>query len=375
MCPTPTPDVGYLVYGHNRHFGGIGRYTQELHGALQRVGLCPTVLQAGGRANGSLVHTLPGSRLLPGLLTVGQLEIACVARKQRIRLVHDPTGTMPLFLTGAKRVSTIHDVIPFTFPKSSTRLDWLIYRFWLPIAVRRLDLIITDSNHSRRDIVRQLRVPGSKVITIPCASSRRYRPLDRSEYKDVLSSFGLDFPYILCVGSPVPRKNVTRLVEAFARLRRWSGKWKLVIAGAGNWKRSPVYETVERLDLADNVHFAGFVNERDLPALYNGADLFVFPSLYEGFGLPVLEAMACGTPVVASSTSSIPEVAADGALLVDPLNVEALAAAVRRPLEDLSLAGALRASGLARAQQFTWERCARETIDVYERLLGEKILD
>jgi len=131
---------------------------------------------------------------------------------------------------------------------------------------------------------------------------------------------------------------------------------------------------VQRLELEHYVRFTGYVEEEDLPALYNGADLFVFPSLYEGFGLPVLEAMACGTPVVTSNTSSLPEVAGDAALLVDPYDVEEIATAMRRILEDEALTAELRAKGLARAKEFSWERTARETIAVYEKVLGKKLL-
>jgi len=145
----------------------------------------------------------------------------------------------------------------------------------------------------------------------------------------------------------------------------------LVIVGAPNfWKSSPVAESVEKLGLKSCVHFTGYIPEGDLPALYNGADLFVFPSLYEGFGLPVLEAMACGTPVITSNTSSLPEVAGDAALLVDPYDVDAIAEAMRRVLTDLNLAGELRVKGLARASEFSWERTARETLAVYEKVLA-----
>jgi glycosyltransferase involved in cell wall biosynthesis len=141
------------------------------------------------------------------------------------------------------------------------------------------------------------------------------------------------------------------------------------VVGARKWKYSPIFETVKQLGLENHVHFMGFVPEDELPALYNGADLFVFPSLYEGFGLPVLEAMACGTPVITSNVSSLPEVAGNAALLVDPYNVDELADAMRRILSDPALAADLRARGLERAQQFSWERTAQETLAVYKHVL------
>ena len=151
------------------------------------------------------------------------------------------------------------------------------------------------------------------------------------------------------------------------------GDVPFVLCGDGA-QRAALEERVAKQSMR-NVHFTGYVEEEDLPALYNGASLFVFPSLYEGFGLPVLEAMACGTPVITSNTSSLPEVAGDAAILVDPENVEAIVEAMRRVLADRALAAELQAKGLERAKQFTWERTARETIAVYEKVLGQKITD
>jgi glycosyltransferase involved in cell wall biosynthesis len=171
-----------------------------------------------------------------------------------------------------------------------------------------------------------------------------------------------------------PRKNLLRLLEAYQEVRKWSQSWRLVIVGARNyWKSSPVAQKVKDLGLEGQVKFTGYIPDEDLPALYNGADLFCFPSLYEGFGLPVLEAMACGTPVVTANSSSLPEVAGEAALLVDPYIVTELAAAMRRVLEDPALAEDLRQKGLERVKQFTWEKTARETIAVYEKVLGEKL--
>jgi glycosyltransferase involved in cell wall biosynthesis len=365
----PHPRTGLIVYGLDRHLGGIGRYTEELAAALDRIGAGPVVLHAGSRPAGADGRALPGARLLPGLLTLGQAEIGWLARRHGLRVIHDPTGCMPLLLTGARRVATVHDVIPYVFPETSTRLDWLIYHIWLPLAVRRVDVVITDSTVSKSGILRFLRVKPEKVSVIPLAANARYRPLDPEAIRPALARYRVEPPYILYVGSLESRKNLPRLLEAYARLRELLPAWTLVIVGARKWKFTPIFETVRRLALEPHVHFTGFVEEADLPALYNGADLFAFPSLYEGFGLPVLEAMACGTPVVTSNTSSLPEVAGDAALLVDPTDVEAIAAAMARVLTDPALAQEMRGKGLAQASQFTWERTARETLAVYETVL------
>lgn len=362
-------NYGFITYALDRSPGGIGRYTTELLAALRAAGVPPTVLNAGRSPEPGVV-SLRGARLLPGLLSVGQLAIAREARRHGLELVHDPTGAMPLMLTGARRVATIHDVIPYIYPATSSRLDWLIYRVWLPMAVRSLNAVITDSECSRCDILRYLSVQSEVVTVIPIAASPRYRPLSPAECAPALARYGVTEPYILYVGSVEPRKNLVRLIEAFACLRDHASAYRLVIVGARRWKTTPIFATVTRLGLEPHVSFTGYVDEADLPALYASAALFVFPSLYEGFGLPVLEAMACGTPVVTANTSSLPEVAGDAALLVNPLDVDAISAAMLRVLVDPALAADLRERGLARARQFSWERTARETLAVYERVLA-----
>jgi glycosyltransferase involved in cell wall biosynthesis len=363
------PNIGYILYGQDRPLGGIGRYTAALRQALQGLGLPVLDLRAGSRPAGSRALTLPGARLLPALLTIGQLEIACLARRYRLALVHDPTGACPHLLGPGARVTTVHDLIPYRYQETSTALDRIIYHRWLPHAVGRLDAIVTVSEQTRLDLHQLLSVPMNKITVIPLAAGRRFRPLPEAAIRPALARQAIDGPYILYVGALTPRKNVGRLLLAYARLRPWVDRWRLVITGGRPAVGGPLLQTVRRLALGPQVQFTGFVTEADLPALYNGADLVVFPSLYEGFGLPVLEAMACGTPVVTSNTSSLPEVAAGAALLVDPTGIDAIAAAMRQILEDHDLAAHLRARGLARAAEFSWERTARETIQVYERVL------
>ncbi len=212
----------------------------------------------------------------------------------------------------------------------------------------------------------------SKTIVIPEAPSPIFRPLDRSEIAPTLRRYGIDFPYILYVGSSEARKNLARLLDAFARLLRGGSRTKLVIAGAHDRQASQIAHTIVHLALEHDVHFTGPVQDEDLPALYCGAALFVFPSLIEGFGLPVIEAMACGTPVVTSKTASLPEITADAALLVDPRDPAALAAAMRQVLDDPVLAHDLRLRGLARAREFSWEQTARQMTSIYEKVLAQR---
>ncbi len=367
--------IGLTPYALDRPIRGIGRYTLELIKALQLEGLEFSLLQSGAAKAGPNTIRLPGSNFLPALLTLGQIEIAWITWQHDLGLVHDPTGVMPLFFAPAKRIATVHDVIPFIYPETCTVLDWLVYRFWLPWAVHSLDRIITASQQSKTDIVRFLSIEAEKVMVIPDAVNSHFRHMSVEEIQPALKRAGINFPYILYVGSIEPRKNLSRLLKAYAMLRQWSKSWKLVIVGARNsWKNTPIASVLDHLELHKDVHFTGYLPEEDLPAIYNGADLFVFPSLYEGFGLPVLEAMACGTPVVTSNRSSLPEVAGEAALLVEPDDENAIAIAIQQILSDRTLAEELVLKGMERAREFSWQRTARETIAVYEEVLGEKIL-
>ena len=363
--------IGLIAYALDRATGGIGRYTSELHKALSQIGADPILLWAGRASNGRQAVSLPGAGLLPGLLTLGQLEIAWLARQKKLDLVHDPTGVFPLLLTGARRVVTIHDVFPYISPNTSTLAERLIYRGWLPVALRRAEAVITVSQHSKADIQRYLHLKADKVTVIPEAASDCYRPLPESQVEPVLQRHGIQRPYILYVGSIEPRKNLLRLLQAYARLREAAPQWRLVIVGARNvWLSNPIILAIDKMDLKPWVQFTGYIPESDLPALYNGADLFAFPSLYEGFGLPVLEAMRCGAPVVTSNLSSLPEVAGDAAILVDPYDVEAIASAMRLALTQPGLAQELQRRGLEWSKGFTWERTARQTLAVYQKVLS-----
>ncbi len=370
------PRVGMLTYGLDRPFGGIGRYTVELVRALAPLAdrLELALLAAGD--TGPLAAGIPrtslwGCRFLPGYLTVGSAAVALLARRQGFDVVHDPTGVTP-FLLGAgpaRTVVTLHDVIPWSHPGTSTFLDTLIYRWWLPWALRRVDAIITDSESSKRDICRFLGVPEWRVVVVPLGVSSTYRPASPSEIAAARARYRLPDEYLLVVGSLEERKNLRRLLSACVRLWREGETRPLVVVGA----RKPGYESsfsaLRNPDLTQRVIFTGYVPENDLPGLYSGATIFVFPSRYEGFGLPPLEAMACGTPVVCSDTSSLPEVVGDAAVLVDPSSVEALAGALASVLADAPLRAQLRERGLQRAQRFTWQRAAEETLIVYREVV------
>jgi glycosyltransferase involved in cell wall biosynthesis len=279
---------------------------------------------------------------------------------------------LPLFFKRGAYVITVHDVISLLFPQLFTLKHRLIVRAGLARVAHQADVIIVPSYAVRQDVQQCLRIDESRVVVIPEGCEPRFRPLTDLEYLHrIQTKYGLPARYILCLGTLEPRKNITTLLHAFARLPPTLSKESalhLVVAGARGWREQPIFQTVKNLGIEQAVCFPGFIDDEDLPALYSGALLFVFPSLYEGFGLPVLEAMGCGVPVVTSNTSAMPEVAGDGALLVDPRDVDGMAAAMATVLENTTLRECLRQKGFARAQSFSWEITARKTLELYMAL-------
>jgi glycosyltransferase involved in cell wall biosynthesis len=375
--------VGVVAYGLDHPGSGIGRYAIEIVRALRAsqptidvVLIKPFEEPIAGLDREDPVIRLPGTRRLPGMMAFGPGAIAVVARRFALDVVHDPTGVAP-FLVPRRwarfaRVATIHDMVPFVHPETHERLTNLLFRHYIPHTLPFVDRIITDSNASERDIVRFFRVRPDGVATIPCGVSPRFGPRSASQVFAALSRYGIVPPYLLTVGALQPRKNLVTLLEAFARLRLEGLPHRLIIVGSKAWKSESVFGRLDDLGLGDAVVFTGYVEDSDLPALYAGAACFVFPSIYEGFGLPPLEAMACGAPVVTSNASSLPEVVGDAAITVDPHDVGGFVAAIRRIVDLPALADELRARGLERSQLFTWERAAAAHADLYHDVVEQR---
>lgn len=369
--------IGYLTYGLDRTPTGIGRYSIQLLHALARLPDAPElVLLMTEREDPQRLiehyecHRLAGCHLLPALMTAGNLAVSNAIRRYQLDIVHDPNGIAPFLgpRLGTRRIVTIHDAFAYVAPETHNRLDNWRYRWQLPAAARRSDIVITVSECSRRDLVRHLDLRNEQVSVIGEGVDSRFKPvLDNDERRAVLARYGIQGRYLLYLGGINARKNIARLFEAYSRVRSRHPDVRLVIGGKRQWQTDEIEEAFHRLNLAPDVHFTGYLDDYDLPAVYSAAELFVFPSLYEGFGLPPLEAMACGTPVVTSNTSSLPEVTGNAALAVDPYNIEAIAQAIDRLLTDSALRADLRQRGLARASHLTWDQTARHTRDLYEQ--------
>ena len=271
-------------------------------------------------------------------------------------------------------VLTVHDISFALFPSFFSLRDRLLLSASVPLSCRLATRIIAVSEQTKRDLVRQYAVPPQKIKVVHEAVDERFS--NRASADEALRTrrkYAGGRRYVLALGNIQPRKNLGRLVEAYALLTSAgmvAEDIALVIAGQAQRGASEVFDQVAARGLADKVCFPGYVADDDLPALYRGAEVFVHPSLYEGFGLPPLEAMACGTPVVCSNASALPEVIGQGAALVDPYDTDALAETLGTLLNDGARRRDLSASGLARAAQFSWERTAQETLQVYREAAG-----
>jgi glycosyltransferase involved in cell wall biosynthesis len=299
------------------------------------------------------------------------LLLPLAVSRENLDIVHFPTHLGAPVVGGERTVVTVLDVIQHVFPSQYLRLiRSRLYMAFAKVAARRAAAVITISEASKRDIVRIYGIDPNKVTVTPLGVDPVFRVYDPCHIDAVVRrKYGIHGRFVLYVGGFDFRKNVRLLVSAFARIRRGHGPIKLVMVGKIPGGRDPVFvqvlQTIETLGLAQDVILADFVPNEDLALLYNGAGAFVFPSLYEGFGLPALEAMACGTPVVAYNRSSIPEVVGDAGILVDDLDVNTLADAVSAVLSNPEAAMSKREKGLARAKEFTWEKTAVETMKVY----------
>jgi len=296
-----------------------------------------------------------------------QLVQPFVLWQEKIDLLHSLAFVTPL-LSPCPSVITIYDLSFIIFPQGFKHSKRLYLTLLTPPSARKSRRIITISESTKRDTVRLLGVSSKKVDVVYCGVDKVFHPLPEREVASFRQERGLPERIILFVGTIEPRKNVARLVEAYSRLR--DRQVKLVIGGARGWLYEEIFARVEELELTGDVLFPGYIPPEELPLWYNAAELFVYPSLYEGFGLPPLEAMACGTPVITSNVSSLPEVVGEAGLTVDPMDSEGLAEAMNQVLGDGALRQSMREWGLARAGRFSWAKAARETVGVYRRALS-----
>ena len=375
-----TPETRRLriaIDARKLHDYGIGTYVRNLIRQLARqdrtteyVLLCrPDDCQAL-QALGENFRAVP-DRSRPYSIRE-QISVPMDLRREAIDLFHAPHYVLPP-LVPCRSVVTIHDCIHLMFPQYlPNRLAWGYARASMWAATHRSDRVLTVSEASKRDILRFFHIPPEKIDVIYNGIDERFwTPPSEEAVCRVRERYRLDDPFLLYAGNIKPHKNLERVIDAFDRLRKEGfADLKLMIIGDEISKYAALRRAVHRHHLHKHVRFFGFVPDDTLAVLYRLADVFVFPSLYEGFGLPPLEAMASGTPVVTSNVSSLPEVAGDAALLVDPRDPEAIAGAIRMLLTDRTLREDLRERGLARAHAFSWETSIARVRAIYAEVLA-----
>jgi glycosyltransferase involved in cell wall biosynthesis len=360
------------------HDFGIGTYIRNLLRQLARIDpFTEYVLLAGESDLGVAGQLGPNFRTVlepsANYSVREQIRVPWVVRRERPDVYHAPHYILPVAVT-SRSVVTIHDCIHLMFPQYlPSRAAYAYARAAMWSAVRKSDRILTVSEASKRDILHFFNVRPEKIVVVPNAIDEHFWVTPSEEQvARVRERYQLDHRFVLYVGNIKPHKNLVRLIEAFAALRTGDlDDVKLLIIGDEISKLPALRRAVHHYKLHKHVRFLGYLSDETLGILYRLAALFVFPSLYEGFGLPPLEAMASGTPVVTSNISSLPEVTGGAAELVDPYDVGSIVAGMRRVLTDPALAAEMRRKGLARAREFSWEQSVARTREVYDAV-GER---
>jgi glycosyltransferase involved in cell wall biosynthesis len=365
--------IGIMLRHYEQQEGGVKVYTKKL---------LPLLFSYGARHQYVLIYQ--NSKLLgtyaqyknveevavglPGTVTWDQLAVPWVARKKRLDLIFNPKFTIPFF-TKAKTMFVLHGSEWFVIPEHFLKHDQWYFNCFVPLYCRHSDAFVAVSNAVKADVVKHTGIDPRKVFPIHNGFDPDiFQPVrDPARLREVRDKYKLPERFILWCGQIESRKNIARLLRAFASIKD-DVPHQLVLAGEQRWSTRAELKVMEELQLRDRVYFPGWIQHGDLPAVYSLADLFAFPSLYEGFGIPLIEAMACGCPVVAADTCAAPEVLDGSGWLVDPLSVEDIAAGMKKVLFDSDLRAAMVAKGIERAKAFSWEQCAKQVLAVFDSL-------
>jgi len=362
---------------------GVGQYTYRLITELQQVlPNKPWLFYGTSWDRDMRVAAPPGARELnnaikrfmphPHLVTrfLKQTRFSSGARRHKVNLYHEPAYLAYRFK--GPTVVTVHDLSWIRHPETHPAERLREMNRFMPKVVEHASHIVVDSDFVRREVMTHYGVTGDRVTTVLLGVGAEFRRIDELSCKPVLDQFGLEYGhYLLAVGTLEPRKNLATVIAAFEQLpERTRQRFPLVIVGMNGWGMERFSHSLRHMMIKGEVRLLGYVAQAELPALYSGARLFVYPSMYEGFGLPPLEAMACGAPVIASRRASLPEVVGDAGILVEPMDDAAIASHMRSLIEDDGLHARLGQAGQVRAAAFTWSKFARETMAVYKKIVA-----
>jgi glycosyltransferase involved in cell wall biosynthesis len=369
--------LGQRQAGNETYIGNLIKSLAEL-GGNNRYTLYLSNAEAAARWRTGFTKQFPNFevRLLPPPTPLVRVPVALEfeLRLRPVDALHVQFSA-PLFCP-VPVIATIHDLAFEHMPETFTRRGSLQLKFTVRWTAKRAARIATVSEYSRQDLIKTYRLPPEKVVVTHNGIGPIFSPQPASDDEGLKlrQRFGIERDFILAVGSLQPRKNLVRLIKAYSELRRRLDdfKYQLVIVGRKRWLSSEIFAEVRKQDWGRDVIVTGYVQDEDLPAFYRAASAFAYPSLFEGFGIPPLEAMACGTPVVTSNTSSLPEVAGDAALLIDPYDDEGLANALLRIVNDEPLRALLRERGIEQSKKFTWRNAAEKTLQLYREAILER---
>jgi len=354
---------------------GVGRYTSNLSRSILKTdSKNDYYLYTPGRVGNADVAEIEGSDLEKPAVFIQnntlrilweQMVLPMYSRKDRLDLFHYTDHALSLLFRKCPIIITVHDIAYLRLPNLLNTSRKVYKKNILQISIKKAEVIIVDSYATKKDIVEYFGIREGKIRVIHLGVEGRFRPINNVESFRLKNN--LPSKMILNVGTLEPRKNVVSLIKAFNELRKKGFKdYKLVIAGNKGWLYEEIFKEVIHSDLEREVLFLGVVKDKDLPVLYNCADIFVYPSLYEGFGLPPLEAMACGIPVITSNTSSLPEVIGDAGIMVDPTDINSLCESMYILLKDKELWNRMRNMGLERSKLFSWDKTAEKILKVYD---------
>ena len=378
--PHPLPvtlDVGPAVHQH----AGLSRYTSQLVIALRQA--CADSVDLRLFYNQHSNHQLPTE-----LKTIPTRTLSLGQYAWRLSVLASQVSHLPYFplrpilsdtslyhatehllpRLSQPTVMTVHDLIFERYPQHHKVTNRAFLRLGMPLFVRAATHIIAVSRHTAHDLSAIYNVPTAKMTVIYEGVDAEFQPATPAQVAAIRARYSPDRPYLLMLGTLEPRKNHRLALTALAQLKAQGYPHRLIIGGGKGWLFEPISQLVESMGLTNDLLFAGYVPAADLPGLYSGADALLLPSQYEGFGLPLLEAMACGAPVVSSNASSLPELAGDAALLIDPDDAEGFTAAIRQLIDQPNLASILRQRGLLQARKFTWQAAARQTAELYTKI-------
>ncbi len=306
-------------------------------------------------------HNRFGTIPLPGsfwLQTQGKQFI----KKDKVDVFFGPAHVLPIKLSkNIRSVLAVHDLVSVYYPNTMANYNRFIHNLFFKPSIKSADHIITMSEYTKQSIIDYFSISPDKITVIYEGVSEKFRPYQKEEILSVLAQYQIKSPYILSVGTLEPRKNYMVLLKAFKQLK---GNFDLVIVGKRGWKSQEIFDTISELQLYNRIKILGYVNDNDMPYLYNGAELFVFPSVYEGFGLPVLEALACGIPTVSSNASSLSEIGGEAVKYFSPNSIDDLLKKMQDVLDSSEAKKSLRYNGIIQAQKFNWEDTAKKTLTI-----------